>query len=313
MATSSLPRKPTTPASEHDPDVLQRCRVDQPADRLVAGDDRRERDHRDDEQPGEVLGAAVAVGVAAGRGASADDEGDPERDGGQRVGEVVDRVGEQRHRAVSSDDGELDDRGDPEGDEADLDSADAVVLALAGVVDRSAGSWLCGVTTCASFARHRAKRPHRMPGPWPGVSVLRRSSPADADMNSFTFSVDATKQNVAAESLAFMRRTCRGRSTLTTRRVISELQTMTDGRDGVGARYWHRFVSFGTVASQRPVRQTAASSGLALSGASIDRVIPRPNGRRDHAAARATEVGDPGRRLVPCGDRRGGHDRCPCR
>ena len=42
-------------------------RVDQPVDRLVAGEHGGQRDHRDHEQAAEVLGAAVAVGVALGR------------------------------------------------------------------------------------------------------------------------------------------------------------------------------------------------------------------------------------------------------
>ena len=49
--------------------------------------------------PGQVLGPAVAVGVAAGRRPATEHERDAERDSGQRVGDVVQGVAEQRHRA----------------------------------------------------------------------------------------------------------------------------------------------------------------------------------------------------------------------
>ena len=46
------------------PQMTDRARVDQPVDRLVAGQHRRQRDHRDHEQPAEILRAAIPVGVA---------------------------------------------------------------------------------------------------------------------------------------------------------------------------------------------------------------------------------------------------------
>ena len=102
-ATSSLPAKPMTPAAATQPEVLDRRGVDQPVDGLPAGDDRGQRDHRDDEQPGQVLGPPVPVGVAAGRGPPGQRERDPQRHRGQRVGEVVDGVGQQRHRPADDD------------------------------------------------------------------------------------------------------------------------------------------------------------------------------------------------------------------
>ena len=87
--------------------VVDRRRVQEAVDGLPSGEHGRQGDHGDDEESGEVLGAAVAVGVTAGGGASAEDEGDPERDRGERVAEVVDRVGQQRHRPGDVDDGEL--------------------------------------------------------------------------------------------------------------------------------------------------------------------------------------------------------------
>ena len=60
--------KPTRPAAATQP----RCSIGTGlmSRRIasIAGDDRRQGDHRDHEQSGEVFGAAVAVGVAPGRG-----------------------------------------------------------------------------------------------------------------------------------------------------------------------------------------------------------------------------------------------------
>ena len=126
------------PGGEDDRDVRHRLGVDEPADGLVGGEDRRRGDHQEDEQPGEVLGAAVAEGVAAGRGASADGEGDPERDRGEGIAEVVDRVGEQGDRARDEHDGELGDRGDPEDRGARSSGRGCRAVARQGVVDRVA-------------------------------------------------------------------------------------------------------------------------------------------------------------------------------
>ena len=97
-ATASLPRKPMRPAAATQPRLLigvgstSRSMACQPA---TSG---RERDHREDEQAGEVLRAPVAVGVPPGGGPTTDDERDPQWDRRQGVGEVVDGVGEQGHR-----------------------------------------------------------------------------------------------------------------------------------------------------------------------------------------------------------------------
>ena len=61
--------------------------MEQPLDRLVAGDTGGDEDRRDDEEAGQLLAAVRA-----------EQEGDPERHGGQRVADVVDQVGEQRDR-----------------------------------------------------------------------------------------------------------------------------------------------------------------------------------------------------------------------
>jgi hypothetical protein len=73
-------------------------RVQQAGHRLVGGQRGRRRDQGDDHDPGQVLGPPVPVGVAAVRRAPAHDERHRQRDGGQRVGGVVQRVAQQRHR-----------------------------------------------------------------------------------------------------------------------------------------------------------------------------------------------------------------------
>ena len=113
-----------------------RLRVDQSADRLVRGNDRRERDHGHDEDPGQVLGPTVSVGVAAVRRAPAQDERDPQGYCGQRVGEVVDGVRQECDRPGEQDNDQLGDRRDAQGDQADLDRPDPLDTGLKNRVDR---------------------------------------------------------------------------------------------------------------------------------------------------------------------------------
>jgi hypothetical protein len=61
----------------HPAHVLDRHRVNQSHDSLVPGDDGRQGDHRNDEEPGEIFGATEAVGVATRRRPSAERERDP--------------------------------------------------------------------------------------------------------------------------------------------------------------------------------------------------------------------------------------------
>ena len=82
-----------------------------------------------DHDAGEVLGAAVPVGVAAGGRAPPDHERDEQRHGGQRVGDVVQRVAEQRDRAGDDHDDGLERGGDAEHGQRDPDRADAFAAA----------------------------------------------------------------------------------------------------------------------------------------------------------------------------------------
>jgi hypothetical protein len=68
MATASLPAKPTSPGCCDPTEVMQRLGMDQPVDRLPAGNDGGERHDGDDEEPGQVFGPAEAIGVTPGRG-----------------------------------------------------------------------------------------------------------------------------------------------------------------------------------------------------------------------------------------------------
>ena len=140
--------------------LADRLRVDQPPDRLVAGDDGGQRDHGDDEHAGEVLGPAVAVGVAAGGGAAAEGERDPQRHGGQRVGEVVDGVGQQRDRSGDQHDGSCSTAVTSRTDQADLQRPDALGAGLQRRVDRVGG-------VVAVRPQHRPQPAPRRPCPCP--------------------------------------------------------------------------------------------------------------------------------------------------
>ena len=106
---------PTTAAAATAHRWVTSLGVQQPLDRLVGGEHAGERDHGDHEQPGQVFGAAVAVGVALGRRATAERERDQQRDRGQRVGDVVQGVAQQRDRPGQHHHDRLDGGGDRRG------------------------------------------------------------------------------------------------------------------------------------------------------------------------------------------------------
>ena len=131
--------EPDQSCGDEDADVGDGFGVEEAADRLVSGDDGRQRDHGDDEDSGQVFGSSVAVGVAPRCRSTAEGEGDPQRERGQRVGEVVDGVGEQRDRSGQHDDDGLQHAGDEQGDQADLDCAYALGAGFQRGVDRVRG------------------------------------------------------------------------------------------------------------------------------------------------------------------------------
>ena len=123
-AATQLPAKPIAPASASAVEVIDRLRIDQAGDRLVAGDARADEDHGDDGEPGEPLAAGAAQR-----------ERDAERDRGGGVAGVVDQVGEQRDRAGGDEDQRLRGRGEPEHEQRERHRAHALVRALDRVVD----------------------------------------------------------------------------------------------------------------------------------------------------------------------------------
>ncbi len=98
--------------------------IHESSDGFVSGDDHRQRDHRDDEQAGQIFDAPEPVGVAARGSPGAHREGDPERYRGEGIREVVNRVGGQCNRARYGDDAGLCQRGDAQDHQADLHCSD---------------------------------------------------------------------------------------------------------------------------------------------------------------------------------------------
>ncbi len=86
---------------------------------------RAEEDHHDDQHAGQIFGAAITVGVAIVARAARQREGNPQRDGRQRVGEVVNGIGQQRHAAADRHDDHLKQRRRQQRDERDLHRPDA--------------------------------------------------------------------------------------------------------------------------------------------------------------------------------------------
>ena len=130
---------PTRPAAATQPTCSYRDGVDQAADRFDPGDDGRQGDHRDHEQSREVFGTTESVGVAPGGGLGAERERDPQRNRGQRVGEVVDGVGQQRDRPRDQHDHQLGNRGGTECEQTDLHRPDTGGTGFQGTVDAVGG------------------------------------------------------------------------------------------------------------------------------------------------------------------------------
>ncbi len=142
--------EPDDTGGGHPAEIVDRSRVNQPAHGLVAGQQSGEGDHDEYEQTGEVLGPTQPVGVALAGRSTAQDERDPQRDRGERIGEVVDRVGGQGDRPGKPDDDQLKDRGEAEDHQADLDRPDAlraggerIVYGVGVVVAMGVIHWAC--------------------------------------------------------------------------------------------------------------------------------------------------------------------------
>ena len=106
----------------------QGARVDEALDRLAERDECADEDREHDCEPGEPLAAQAAQ-----------EEREPERNRGERVAEVVDQVGEQRHAERARVDERLRERGHCENDEAQRDRADAGAGTQDRPVDEAVG------------------------------------------------------------------------------------------------------------------------------------------------------------------------------
>ena len=134
-ATHSLPAKPTSAAAMTHQTLSSGCAWSSFCHRLPGGDDRAGEDNQHDEHAGHVFRPVVAVGEAAVRRAPAEGEGYPERQGGQRVGGVVDGVGQQPGAAADDSDDQLEDRRRAQDQQAGADGADAFFAALQRGID----------------------------------------------------------------------------------------------------------------------------------------------------------------------------------
>lgn len=94
-------------------------------DGLPGGGDCGEGDHENDEQPREIFGTAEPVGVAARGCTPAEDEGNPQRNSGERVGEIMDGISQERDGTAEDDHDSLKDGCDQQDQKADLQSTDA--------------------------------------------------------------------------------------------------------------------------------------------------------------------------------------------
>ena len=99
--------KPTNSGCSDQTDPMDGSGMDEPLDRDHRGVGRRGGYHGHDEDAGQVLSATEAVGVPAGGGLASEPEGEGEREGGERVGDVVDRVTEQGNRSGEGSDTKL--------------------------------------------------------------------------------------------------------------------------------------------------------------------------------------------------------------
>ena len=128
-AESHLGRKLVSGESDHagrgkHPQVGPILRVEEALDGFVQRHAGRDEDREYDRKTGELLASEAA-----------EEERDAEGDGGERVAEVVDQVGEQRDRVREEEDCELRDGGDTEDREAEGDRLDTFARANDGAVD----------------------------------------------------------------------------------------------------------------------------------------------------------------------------------
>ncbi len=100
-------------------------RVDQALDCLITGEDGTEQDDRDNDHARQILYPPQTIDESFARFAACQHKGNPERDGGHRISDVVDRVGEQRDAARNRHDSKLEDGRDRQYDKRPFDGPDA--------------------------------------------------------------------------------------------------------------------------------------------------------------------------------------------
>jgi hypothetical protein len=83
-----------------------------------------------DDDAGDVFEFAVAVSEAPARAFARERECDPERDARADIGEIVNRIGEQRDRSGREDDDKLKQRSQAEADEGNLEGANPAFARL---------------------------------------------------------------------------------------------------------------------------------------------------------------------------------------
>src|SRR5438552_8269987 len=95
-------------ASRRDPaEKCDELRIDQPGDRLVACHDGAEKNDENDQDSGEIFNATQAIGECLAGFAAGQHERYPQWDGGGRVADIVDGVGQQGHASGAEHDYEL--------------------------------------------------------------------------------------------------------------------------------------------------------------------------------------------------------------
>jgi hypothetical protein len=99
-----VPEGPDYSGRDHPRNLIDEKRLDEALCRLPDHQACRHRDRDHDHQAGPVLDPVEPIGVSPSRRPATDREGDPKRDRGQRVGEVVQSVRKEGHRAAEDDD-----------------------------------------------------------------------------------------------------------------------------------------------------------------------------------------------------------------
>jgi len=161
-------------SGSHRPEIAHRLRVQESPHRLVTRDRRAEGDRQDDGDAGQILDPAVAVGKPRAGLPAGQRERHPQRQGGGRVAEVVDGVGQQGDAAREPHDHHLDQRGREQAGEGPLEGPDAsrgggdgrlhhavsvaVPAVIGGVVMRMTVSF-AAVRRAATYGMRKAAHP----------------------------------------------------------------------------------------------------------------------------------------------------------